>query len=164
MKTHNISKKQGMTLVELLVYLSITAIVLIVVIDLVTRVVQNRSATYGQGEAVTNGRIFSDKLLYSVQNASAINGSYPADSVSLTISGVAVTYALSGNQIFYNEGAGPIPLTTDRVEILPINVGENIFSKVTNGSVNSIQARFKVKFKENGYFQDFEISALSRGK
>lgn len=158
-------KRKGITLIELLIYLAITAIVLVVVIDLVTRVAQNQSKSAGQGGVNANARFLVDRLTYSISEGSTITGSYPADNLYLTVAAQQVSFTLTDGQIFYQEGAGgQLPLTDSTVEILPINPGESIFNKVINGTAESVQIRFKVTFKQNNLSRDFETAVLVKGK
>lgn len=166
MKTNFLKfKKNGLTLIELLIYLAITTIVLVVVISLMTSIAKSKSQSSGLGDINQNGRFFTERVTYSVQQASNISGSFPADSLNLTINSASVVFSLSDGQIFYQEGAGAsLPLTSEKVEITSIAPGEGIFEKITNGSAQSVQIKFKVKFKETGFSQDFQTSVLVRGK
>lgn len=158
-------QSRALTLIELLIYLAITTIVLVVVISLMTSIAKSKSQSFGQGDINQNGRFFTERVTYSVQQASDISGSYPADNLNLTINTVSAVFSLSGGQIFYQEGAGPsLPLTSPQVEISSINPGEGIFEKTTNNNAQSVQVKFKVKFKETGFSQDFQTSVLARGK
>lgn len=161
-------KRHGLTLVELLIYLAITMIVLVVVIDLVTRIGQNRNQSAGQGDVSANARFLSERLSYAIQSSSAINGSYPADTLNLTNNGQPIIFSLNEGQIFYQEAGSPATaITSDQVEISPINPGENIFNKVTNlpaQSIQSVRVRFKAKYKQTGFSRDFETAVLAKGK
>lgn len=163
-KTLKFKKSRGITLIELLIYLAITAIVLVVIIDLVTRVAQNKSSTAGQEEISSNGRLVMERLTYAVQSASSIDGAYPADNLDLTINGTAVSFSLSDGQIFYAEGFGaPTALINSKVEVLP-PAGENIFNKVANDPAQTVQIKFKIRFKQNNLTRDFQTSLLARNK
>lgn len=158
-------KSRAITLIELLIYLAITALVLVVVIDLVTRVAQNQSKGIGQGEVNANARFLVDRLTYSISEGSTITGSYPADDLHLTVAGGAVSFTLTEARILYQEGvASPLPLSDSLVTIAPINPGESIFNKVVNGTAESVQIRFKVTFKQNNLSRNFETAVLIKGK
>jgi len=162
--TKQFKKHQAMTLVELLIYLAITMIVLVVVIDLVTRVAQVKSQSVGQEEVSANARFLTDRITYAVQASSSIDGSYPSNDLNLTVNGLATAFSLNSGQIFYTEGfATPVALTNTLVEIVPPE-GGNIFTKITNGSSSVIQVIFQVRFKQNNFTRDFQTSVLARGK
>ncbi len=157
-------KSRAITLIELLIYLAITMIVLVVVIDLVTRITQNRSQSIGQEEVTANARFLTDRLAYAIESASSIDGAYPADNLNLTVNGENVTFSLVDGQIFYSEAAGvPVALTNTKVEIAPSG-GGSIFTKITNASSQSVEIKFSVVFKQNNLTRDFQTSVLARGK
>ena len=158
-------KSKAITLIELLIYLTITTIVLVVMIDLVTRIAQNRSASQGQTEVTQNARFLTNRLTYSIEQASAINGSFPANSLDLTINDLPVTFSLEDNQIFYQEGVNPpMALTDQKVSVSPINSGESIFNHLINGNAQSVQVRFKIIFGQTNFSRDFETAVLIKGK
>jgi len=162
--TKQFKKHQAMTLVELLIYLAITMIVLVVVIDLVTRVAQNKSSTSGQEEIMANTRFLNERLTYAIQSASSINGSYPADNLHLTINGTDVAFTLADGQIFYQEGVGTaVALTNSKVKISAL-AGGNIFRKIANADAQSVEIKFTVISKQNNLSRDFQTSVLARGK
>lgn len=164
-KLKKIKKHSGISLIELIIYLSITMIVLVVIIDIVTRIVQTRSVSVGQTEISSNARFFVDKLTYSLQSAKSIDGSYPADALTLSVGSTTQNYFLQDGQIYYKENAGdPIAITDSKVSFSSIDITENIFNRVTNTNAQSLVVRFKVTFKENNFNKDFEIAILSRGK
>lgn len=164
-KILNFKKHRAITLIELLIYLAITMIVLVVIIDLVTRIAQNRNFSSGQAATSQNARFLADRFTYAVGQASKIEGTYPADTLSLTTNGQSIVFSLSGGQVFYKEGSGPkIALTDPQVAVSGLTPGENIFQKITNGGIESVQIKFKVTFKQTGFDRDFETTALAKGK
>jgi Tfp pilus assembly protein PilW len=164
-KNLKFKKRSGISLIELIIYLSITMIVLVVIIDIVTRIVQNRSVAVGQAEITSNARFLVDKLSYSVQSAKSIDGSYPADSLNLSVDTNTQNYFLQDGQIFYRENGGSsIAITDSQVLISSIDTNENIFNKITNTDAQSLIVRFKMTFKENNFNKDFEVAILTRGK
>lgn len=164
-KTIKFKKSRAITLIELLIYLAITAIVLVVMIDLVTRIAQNRGATQGQTEVTQNARFLSERLSLAIGQASAISGTYPANNLNLTVNSSPIIFSLGNGQIFYQESGGtPLALTDSKVAVSPINASENIFTRVTNGQAQSVQIRFKITFKQNNFSREFETAAVMEGK
>jgi len=157
-------KHRAITLIELLIYLAITMIVLVVIIDLVTRIAQNKTSTLGQEEVISTARFLGERLTYAVKQASSIDGSYPADDINLTYNASTVTFSMVGGQIFYQEGMGPpVALTNAKVEIAAPG-GSNIFTKFENADAQSVEIKFNVRFKQNNLSRDFETAVLARGK
>ncbi len=164
-KNLKLRKRPGITLIELLIYLAITAIVLVVVIDLVTRIAQNRGASQGQTEVTQNARFLCERLSLATSQASAISGTYPANNLNLTINSLPVIFSLENGQIFYQEGGGQaMALTDSKVEVTPIDISENIFKHLANGQAQSVQIRFKITFKQNNFSREFETAAVLEGK
>ncbi len=159
------SKKAGLTLIELMIYFSITAFVLVVVIDLVAHISQNQKANAGQSEVVANSRLVTERISLSLRGAKEITGVYPSDELNLTIDSSQATFSLKDGQFVYAENLGPeAPLTNSLVEISPINSGESIFNKISTDKYQSVQIRFKIKYKNSNFFQDFQTTLFARGK
>lgn len=164
MRNLKLRKRPGITLIELLIYLAITAIVLVVMIDLVTRIAQNRGASQGQTEVTQNARFLTDRLSFAISQASDISGSYPANDLNLTVNSSPVSFMLENGQIFYKEGGGaPLALTDPTVEVAPVGF-ENIFNQVINGQAKSFQIKFKITFRETNFSREFETAAIVEGK
>lgn len=163
-KKFKFKKRRAITLVELIIYLSLTMIILVVVIDLVTRIAQNRAAVQGQTLITQNARFMTDRLNLAISQASAISGSYPGDKLNLTVNSSAVSFFLEKGQIFYEEGGTTTPLTDQHVTVAPVSDSESIFKKMTNGSSQSVQIRFKITSKLNNFSRDFETAAVLEGK
>lgn len=156
--------RKAMTLVELMIYLSITMIVLVVVIDLVTRVAQMKVQSSGQETVSANTRFLTDRLTYAILEASLVDGAYPSNDLSLSLSGETFNFTLSDGKIYYQENSGAITaLTDDKVEIIP-PPGGNIFTKITNNTASSVQIRFSVQNKQNKLIKTYETTVLTRGK
>ena len=159
------SKKAGLTLIELLIYLSITAFVLVVVIDLVAHISQNQKLNAGQSEVNANARLVLERISFATREAQDISGVYPSDKLNLTIDASQVTFFLNDNKIFYRDSLGTeVPLSNSLVEFSPINLGESIFNKILNNQSQSVQLRFKVKYKNSQFSQDFQTTLTARGK
>lgn len=158
-------KRRGITLVELLIYLTITIIILVVIIDLVTRIGQSHQASAGQDEVITNGRFIIDRITYATRMASTIEGDYPANNLNLVINGQTSNFTLNNSRLYYQEGISPSQFISDsNVIISPINQGENIFYKNINGQAVTIQVKMKISFLDNNFSRNFQTTMLVRGK
>jgi len=136
--------KKGMTLIELVVYIGLVAIVMLVIADLATHLVLNQAKNNGSQEVQANLELISTKLINSIENAHAATGSYPSDQLNLTTATGTEVYSLSGNvfQISKN-GAAAIPISNSKVVISPPSGGK-IFTKVTNGTDTSVKINLVV--------------------
>ena len=159
------TKKAGLTLIELMIYLSITAFVLVVVIDLVAHISQNQKVSVGYSEVVANSRLITERIGLSLRQAEGVTGVYPSDELNLAIDSNQVTFSLKDGQFVYAENLGPeAPLSNTLVEISPINLGESIFNKISTDKYQSVQMRFKIKYKNSNFSQDFQTTLTARGK
>ena len=157
-------KQKGLTLIELIIYISITMIILVIIIDLTINVTAQKSANVGQNQVNENTRFFAERLTYEIQSASEVSGLYPQDNLSLTVNGSPVVFTLSNGRFYIQEGINPqFALTEDNVLIEPL-VGESIFNKVDNGIYPSIEIKFKITYKQANYSRDFQTTATLRGK
>ena len=149
-----------MTVMELMVYLAITMIISVLIIELTSRMLQVKVQNVGSSEVTANAILLLDRLTYETANASSANGEYPANSLTLTINGQPVTFELNNGQIFYQS----VALTNNLVEISPTADGTYIFEELTNGSIQSIQVKFKVKYKDSNFSRDCQTTLLINGK
>ncbi len=156
----NFKSKSGMTLVELMVYLAITMIVSVLIIELTSRMLQAKTQSAGSGEVAYNATLILDRLTYEISNASAVTGEYPADTLNLTVNGAPIIFELNNNQILYQGEA----LSNNLVEISHVSPDAFIFDSVKNGEAESIKLKFKVKFKNSNFSRDCETSVFVGGK
>lgn len=145
---------------ELMVYLAITMIISVLIIELTSRMLQVKVQSVGSSEVTANAIFLLDRLTYETTNATAATGEYPANSLTLTVNGQPVTFELNNGQIFYQS----VALTNNLVEISPTAGGAFIFNQLTNGSIQSIQVKFKVKYKDSNFSRDYQTTFLINGK
>lgn len=160
--------RSGLTLIELIIYLSLMAVIMVVVVDLSIRITSSRGQSAGQEAINQNTSFLMSRLTYSIQKSKIISVTASPDKLTLqfTSSPEQVFTLNPAGQVLYHEGAAgsDIPLTTDNVEVSRINVGDNIFEQLTNTDANSVQIRFKITNIQTGYSQNFQTAVLSRGK
>lgn len=156
--------KKGMSLIEIIIYLAIAGIVLAVMIDLVTRIAENRSLSIGQGNVISEANFILDRLTYSIQSADTISGSYPGNTLTLTLNGTNITYSLANGRLYYQEGSAENqPLTDGSVELTPPNPGESLFNQISSGTKASYKINFKMRYKPSNFNRDF-VSVVSPRK
>jgi len=154
------NKNRAMTLVELIVYLGVTMIISVLIIELTSRMLQVRSQSAGSSEVTYNATLILDRLTYEISNASAVTGQYPSNSLGLASSGAPVSFELTNGQILYQS----VALSNNLVEISPISPATAIFDRLSNTGAESIQVRFKVKHKDSNFSRDYETSIFVGGK
>jgi len=153
-------KRKGMTLVELMVYLAITMIVSVLIIELTSRMLQVKTQSAGSGEVTYNAALILDRLFYEISNATAATGEYPSDTLNLVVNGTQAKFELSNNQILFEGEA----LSNNLVEISPPSPDTFIFDRFANGDAESIKLKFKVKFKASNFSRDCETAVFVGGK
>lgn len=135
-----VSRSKGMSLVELIIYLAILAIILVVIIDLSARLVLSSSRQSANVEVSQNLELAMSRLANTIEAASASSSSLPADTLTLTVGGQETVLALAGGVLTVQEGANaPVALTADKVNIGAYPADGQIFQKLTNGSAVSIK-------------------------
>ena len=157
-------KRNALSLVELIIYLGVVSIVLLAMVDLVTHLVYSQTKTSNNIEVTQNSELIFSRLNQTIENASAISGSYPSNTLNLTIEGQSVVFSLNAGRLSVNEnGQGEIYLNPEKIEITEIN--GPIFTKVVNGSSNSVQVNFEGRLKANQNIkEDFTSTYVMRGK
>jgi Tfp pilus assembly protein PilV len=157
-------KRNALSLVELIIYLGVVSIVLLAMVDLVTHLVYSQTKTSNSIEVTQNSELIFSRLNQTIENASAISGSYPSNTLNLTIEGQSVVFSLNAGRLSVNEnGQGEIYLNPEKIEITEIN--GPIFTKVVNGSSNSVQVNFEGRLKANQNIkEDFTSTYVMRGK
>lgn len=143
----------GFSLVELIVYVAIFAVVIAVGTQLLGVTNRIRSQTESRYEVQQNIRFAVEKISEQIKKASAIIGTYPADTLILTVSGQQVDFRLLGGVLQMREGiANPWQnLTTENVVASTPSVG-NLFTKIDNPSPakSTVQIKMKVDYNDLG--------------
>lgn len=157
--------KKGMTIIELVVYLGIVAIVLVTMIDMTTRLITSQAKTAATSEVQQNLSYAMNRLTSSIQSASAASGIYPSDTLNLTVEGNPVVFKLNSNALEIEElGLPSMALTSSKVVVSPPSGGQ-IFTKVTNGSTTSIKVNLVVTLVNDiNAKQQAQTTVLLRGK
>jgi len=156
--------KKGMSLMELVIYLAIVAIVLVVIIDLVTHLVYTQGKNSKNVEVQQNTNFIIDRLSSSISSASAASVS-GGSTLSLTVAGNPVTYNLSGDILTIQQGVLPVQdLSNSKVKISP-PAGSQLFEKITNTTANTIKINLQVALtSDNNIKQQTTTTILLRGK
>lgn len=126
-------KKTGFTLVELLIYIGLLAILMAILTRLFTGITDVQLTSEATGAVEEDSRYIYSRLAYDIPRATNIVGT--GSSLILLINGVANTYSISGNNLVLANDAG-------------VNQLNSIGSGVTNLSFtqvgNSVQIAFTI--------------------
>lgn len=143
-------KHKGISLIELIIYIGVMAIVLVAITDLAARLVFAQTKVNKTSVVTENLNFAMRKISADVENATAITGSYPSNTLTLTVAGQQLIYKLNGQTLTLSTGSQPaIPITSSKVNISapPAN---NLFTKITNGTtINSVRINLVVSEIDN---------------
>ncbi len=157
--------KKGMTIIELVVYLGIVAIVLVTMIDMTTRLITTQTKTAATSEVQQNLTYVMSRLTSSIENASAISGTYPSDTLNLTVEGNPVTFKLNSNALEIEESGFPSMALTSSKVVVSAPSGGQLFTKITNGAATSIKVNLVVTLTNDiNTKQQAQTTVLLRGK
>ena len=146
------SVQQGFSLIELIVYIGIFTVVIAVGTQLLGVSGRIRNQTEARYEVQQNIRFAVEKISENIRKASAISGTYPSNTLTLTISGQSVVFALSSGILTMQEGAGPVQSLTTGDVLVSAFGGGNLFTKIDNPSPakSTVQIKMKVDYNDLG--------------
>jgi len=164
-QSSKLKTKKGMSLMELVVYLAITAIVMVVIIDLTTHLIYSQSKSSQATEVHQNLGFLMEKMTSAIDQASSANGTYPANTLNLTVNGSPVIFALDGNTLTIQEQSQPAQnLSSSKVGVSPPSGGQ-LFEKITNGSAITIKINLVVLLVSDvNTKQQATTTVMMRGK
>lgn len=154
---------RGFTLVELLIYMGLLAIMVLIFTEIFTLILENQLESKNTSSVSTDGRFIYSRFIYDVNRAESII--YPAmfgsssATLTLLIGGQEYTYStLSGNLVITNASESAALNSYDT------SISTLFFTKVGTTSANpTIQMRFTLRglVTQRGIFdeQSFQTTA-----
>lgn len=102
------NKNKGFTLIELILFMAMFSVILIVLSNLFSAIVEKQLETESVSAVENDSKFITARLLYDISRADSVTtpatlGAQSA-SLSLVISGVTYTYALSGGDLRLTQG------------------------------------------------------------
>gem|GEM_PF-1382618 len=112
-------RKDGATLVEVLVYLALFAMIFVTFIRLFWYVSENNQRATYRGELDRSSMFVFEHLNTVVDNASSINdelSSFATEEgvLSMQVNGAEVSYSLANGVLFYQSGGVATPITSEK--------------------------------------------------
>jgi len=169
--TYHLKPIQGTTLVEVILYVGLTATILLGISALIATTLESRVKSQTISEVDSQGLAVMQIIAQSIRNAQAINspglGAVSSTlSISMSLPSVNPTiFNLAANTIQITEATGqPIPLTNLRV----IASGLNFYNLSRAGTLGTIQIQFNLTYlnpqnrNEYDYSKTFISSASLR--
>lgn len=138
--------KKGFTLVELLIFMGLLSIILFVLTDMLASSLEAGSQVYTFSHVQQDGRYILAKLIYDINQASAINtparGSQ-SNVLQIVINGNTQTYLINSANLRLTNNGGDYLLNSYDTEISNLN-----FNHIGNvGGKGTIQISFTVTSK-----------------
>lgn len=143
-----VKKQKGATILELLIYIALLVIVFVIIGESFTTIVLTRKKIEARKLIDENLDYTIKKIEESVKGASAITGSYPSDTLNLTIDGQTTSYSLSAGVLQKTERGITYDLTPSSVIVA--HNGDFMFYKIENPLTNpTVQIKIKISYNSN---------------
>lgn len=147
-------KKNGFTMVEILIYVGITGMVLVSFVGFLLSVSSIKNKAYSASEVQANLRDAGGLISDSVRRARGIIGPVSGTSSETLIldgnSGSQISFSVSDGTLFYAEDVQPAePVTSDKVRI-----DDLVFSSI---GTDSVKFRISMSYRESPS-KDYEFS------
>jgi len=152
---NNYSCQRGFTLIEIILYVGIIAIIFTAIVPFALTVINNGAKSAVQQEVYSNARFISEKIKYEIRRASGVN-SVSANSISLTNFSPDTTTVidLSGGKVRINKnGAGVINLNSDNA-----TVSDLTFTNNTSGDNKTKNISFTLTVASSGVRQEYQAT------
>jgi type II secretory pathway pseudopilin PulG len=167
-----LTKKDGFTLLELLLYISITSIILLVIIGLLYQIIQGQIKNRTVREVEQQGTEITEIITYYIRNSTGVQEPTPgntSDQLILNMDDPAVDpvqFSSDGQNVTIQKAGDPaIPLSNSRLTVPTFNF-DNLGT--TNNDSIKINMTLEHKNPEGGqeyeYIQDFTNTADPRSQ
>jgi prepilin-type N-terminal cleavage/methylation domain-containing protein len=161
-------KQQGFTLIELLLYMGIFTILLVILLELFTSMVQIQLESQTTSSVTADGRFILNRLSYDIQRSQNVllPASLGQSGTSLQITGASTnfTYTLSNNNLMLTDNT---TANTDKINSNDTSISSLTFTRLGNiNGKNTIMITLTVKsvaVKESGpQTESFETTSSMR--
>lgn len=151
--------EKGFSLIELLLYISMTAVVVLVVSGLLYTILQSRVKNQAMAEVEQQGDLIIQILTQTIRNSQSINSPLSGNSNSLSLAESDATvnptvFDLSSGVLRITEGgSSAVSLTNNRVSVSGLtfqNLSDSIKFQFTISHINS-NSRNEYDYTENFY-------------
>ena len=140
----NATAKAGFTLVELLIYMGLLAVLVLVFTEIFMAIIDNQLGSKNTSNVADDGRYVYSRFIYDVERASQVT--QPADfgsssaTLTLIIEGQNYTYSLSNNNLLVTDPSGSYVLNGEGSSISNL-----LFTKVGSPSAkDTVRINFTI--------------------
>lgn len=153
------NRNQGFALIDFIIYIVITALVLIAIFNFVWEIIYGNIKAQAIREVQQNSRLAMEKITEAILDASAINS--PAmggisDSLSLSMQDLGLDPALFqiiNNKLIITRGAnGPLELTNNRVKVSNLQFSNLSYA----GKPGTVRIQMIIEHTNSGNLRQYE--------
>lgn len=145
-----IKQNRGITLVELIIYMGLFAVLIVVITDILVATLNVQLGTSATSSVTQDGRFIYTRFIYDINRATSI--SVPANlgdtgnSLQFSANGITYTYALNGNDLIITDDSGNNILNSFDTGISGLT-----FTRIGNiGGKPTIRLNFVINSKNTG--------------
>lgn len=147
----NRSLQQGISLLELLIYIAILSGLMVVVSDSFIMLSKGRGQAEARSEVNSAIRFAGELIKQDVKNASAVSApllGVPGSTLSLTVAGAVILYDMSGGVLRRKVDSGtPEPVTGTAVAVdVPIFTRIENYNAVLGATTTAIQVAMTMRY------------------
>lgn len=139
-----LKKQRGFTLVELLIYMGLLAVLILIFTDIFTAIIDNQLGSKNTSNVADDGRYLYSRFIYDVERATQVTE--PADfgsssaALTLVINGQNYKYSLQNNNLLITDPAGSYVLNGEGS-----SVSNLLFTKVGSSSAkDTVRINFTI--------------------
>lgn len=149
-KLNGVSKKRGISLLELLIYIAILSGLMVVISDVFIMLSKGRGQAEAQSEVNSAIRFSAELIKQDVKNASAISAPLlgtPASTLSLTVSGNTILYDMLAGRLRRSFNGTPDFVTgTSVVADVPTFTRLENYNSVLNATTTAVQVAMTMRY------------------
>ncbi len=154
--TKNCSLVRGSSLLEMVIYITISSVVIIVLISLLTILISTWNRSVSPAEVRQNASFVVTRITERIRVASAIIGVYPADTLDLAINGKTARFNVNAGIVEFDDDisdASPAgSITSASVNVSKCSGESSYFIKISNPplALESVRFCLKISYNSNG--------------
>ena len=150
---NSIFRKRGISLLEMVIYITISGFAVIVMLALLSALISAWNRTAPEAEVRQNISFVAGRISEKVKIASAIIGIYPSDELELVISGKTVRFSVNNGVFEFDDDiADQLPANTvsgNSVIVSKCSGETSYFIKISNPPPSHEAIRFCLKISYN---------------
>jgi hypothetical protein len=142
-KITKVKNQKGSTIVELLLYMGLMAVLLIVLSDMFISILDVKTDIQKTSSIEQDGRFIIARFIYDIQRATSITTPSSAGgngaTLVMVVAGNTYTYSLNGTNLQMVNNTGTFNLNGDETKVTDLN-----FKRIGNGQKDTITVQFDI--------------------